>query len=84
MYGFVLESLLEWFFDNEKLIVFVKGIFLKVVKSYCFFYIYCDFEREGLMFIFYLWELGWDNLLLWDELFDCIEVKKEELLFYEC
>ena len=83
VHGFVLENLLEKFPDNEKLIVFVKGIFPKVVKSHRFLYTHRDPEREGLMFIFHPWESGRDNSPLWDESLDRIIIDKDKLPAYK-
>lgn len=83
VHGFVLESLLERFPDNERLIAFTKAIFPKVVKSHRFLYTYRDPEREGLMFIFHPWESGRDNSPLWDESLDRIVIQKDELPAYE-
>lgn len=83
VHGFVLESLLERFPDNEKLKAFAKAIFPKIVNSHRFLYTYRDPEREGLMFIFHPWESGRDNSPLWDESLDRIVIKKDELPPYE-
>lgn len=83
VHGFVLESLLERFPDNDRLIDFVKAIFPKVVKSHRFLYTYRDPQNEGLMFIFHPWESGRDNSPLWDESLDRIVIKKDELPPYE-
>ncbi|GAB5555516.1 MAG: trehalase family glycosidase [Saprospiraceae bacterium] len=82
VHGFVLESLLERFPDNEKLIAFTKAIFPKIVKSHHFYYTYRDPEREGLMFIFHPWESGRDNSPLWDNSLDRIKINQDELPSY--
>ena len=83
VHGFVLETLLEKFPDNEKLIDFIKDIFPKVVHSHRFLYTRRDPEKEGLMFIFHPWESGRDNSPLWDKSLDRIIINKDELPFYE-
>lgn len=83
VHGFILESLLQRFPDNEKVIAFAKSLFPKIVKSHRWFYQYRDPEREGLTFIFHPWESGRDNSPLWDESMDRIIVNKHELPVYE-
>ena len=83
VHGFVLENLLNKFPDDEKLILFIKEIFPRVVKYHRFLYTYRDPEREGLMFIFHPWESGRDNSPLWDESLDRIVINKKELPHYE-
>lgn len=83
VHGFILETLLDRFPDNEKLIAFAKELFPKIVHSHRWFYQYRDPEREGLTFIFHPWESGRDNSPLWDGSLDRIVVDKDKLPFYE-
>lgn len=83
VHGFILESLLNKFPDNEKLIAFAKEIFPKMVSNHRFLYTYRDPEREGLMYIFHPWESGRDNSPLWDESLDRIEIQAGQIPTYE-
>ena len=83
VHGFILESLLDRFPDNEKLISFGKAIFPKMVNNHRFFYTYRDPEREGLTYIFHPWESGRDNSPLWDESMDRIVIDPDKLPSYE-
>ncbi|MEM6782364.1 MAG: trehalase family glycosidase [Bacteroidota bacterium] len=75
VHGFVLESLLAKYPDDEDLIAFAKHLVPKIVHSHRFFYAHRDPEREGLTFIFHPWESGRDNSPLWDTSMDRIEIK---------
>ena len=83
VHGFILETLLERFPDNEQLLAFARAIFPKILKSHRFLYTYRDPEREGLMFIFHPWESGRDNSPLWDESLDRIVIDKDSLPYYQ-
>lgn len=83
VHGFILESLLNKFPDDEKLIAFAKEIFPKMVSNHRFLYTYRDPEREGLMYIFHPWESGRDNSPLWDESLDRIEIQAGQIPTYE-
>ncbi|MEM9544610.1 MAG: trehalase family glycosidase [Bacteroidota bacterium] len=83
VHGFILESLLTRFPDNDKLIEFAKSLFPKIVDSHRFFYTYRDPRQEGLAFIFHPWESGRDNSPLWDTSMDRIVVDKSKLPEYK-
>lgn len=83
VHGFVLETLLDRFPDNEKLISFAKEIFSKIIDSHRFLYTYRDPEGEGLMFMYHPWESGRDNSPLWDDSLQRISIDKATLPKYE-
>ena len=83
VHGFILESLLDRFPDDEKLIAFSKAIFPNMVSNHRFFYTYRDPEREGLTFIFHPWESGRDNSPLWDESMDRTVIDHDTLPSYK-
>ena len=83
VHGFILESLLERFPENEKILSFAKQLFPKIVNLHRWFYKYRDPENEGLTFIFHPWESGRDNSPLWDESMDRIIIDHNNLPSYE-
>jgi len=80
--GFALECLLNKHSDNEKVINFVKSVFLKIKKYHEFWYKYRDPNREGLVFIFHPWESGRDNSPIWDDALSLIDLKKANIPKY--
>ena len=83
VHGFVLESILSRYPDDDKVINFVKSLFPKVVQSHRFWYSYRDPQREGLAFIYHPWESGRDNSPIWDASMSRISIDKDSLPKYK-
>jgi len=83
VHGFVLETILDKYPDNQKLVDFAKEIYPKIVASHRFFYTSRDPEKEGLAYIYHPWESGRDNSPLWDTSMDRIVIDKSKLPAYE-
>jgi len=83
VHGFVLETILDKYPDNQRLVEFAKEIYPKIVASHRFFYTSRDPEREGLAYIYHPWESGRDNSPLWDTSMDRIIIDKSKLPRYK-
>ena len=83
VHGFVVETMLNRYPDDERIVSFCKRIWPKIVHLHRFFYQVRDPEREGLTFIFHPWETGRDNSPLWDGSLARVQLEHAELPVYQ-
>ncbi|MEL6823969.1 MAG: trehalase family glycosidase, partial [Calditrichota bacterium] len=65
VHGFVLEDILEYDFDINR----IATLYDQIVHYHQYLYEYRQFKETGLVAIWHNWESGMDNSPLWDSVF---------------
>lgn len=65
VHGFVLEDIIEYGFDRDR----IARLYDQIVHYHQYLYDYRQFKDTGLVAIWHNWESGMDNSPLWDSVF---------------